>query len=34
MPFAEAKLKRFLVLNGFDENVTLRVGQRVKTVSE
>ncbi|HIC80392.1 MAG TPA: peptidase M48 [Kiloniellaceae bacterium] len=34
MPFAEARLKRFLVLNGFDENVTLRSGQRVKIVSE
>ena len=34
MPFAEARLQRFLVLNGFDGNVTLRPGQLVKIVSE
>lgn len=34
MPFAEENLQRFLVLNGFTEQTTLRPGQRVKIVTE
>ncbi|NIA71083.1 M48 family metalloprotease [Pelagibius litoralis] len=34
MPFVEENLKRFLVLNGFDRNVTLQTGQAVKIIAE
>lgn len=34
MPFAGENLKRFLVLNGFDENVVLQSGQSVKIIAE
>ncbi len=34
MPFGEENLRRFLVLNGLDQNATLDAGQSVKIVSE